>query len=89
MLLFIFSLYKTFYLVPNESNVNQFTDTDINIDTNIVIETGDNILIKDVLLEPQITMDLTGIKDSGTIEDKYGISDIDVINMFYKTINER
>jgi hypothetical protein len=89
MLLFIFSLYKTFYLVPTISNIDHFTDADINIDTNVLIETGDSIIVQDVSQELQISAEVINTTDSSSIEDKYGISDMDVINMFYKTINEK
>jgi hypothetical protein len=88
MLLFIFSLYKTFYLSPNISR-----DIDTNyqnkIDTSIVIETGNSKIIQDVSKKIEIQQNTNDIKLSNSIEDKYGISDTDVINMFYKTINDR
>jgi hypothetical protein len=71
------------------ANLDHFIDPDINIDTNIVIETGDSIIVQDVSQELQISADTINTIDSSSIEDKYGISDIDVINMFYKTINEK
>ncbi len=90
MLLFIFSLYKTFYLVPSSSyNFDEYADKKLNIDTDILIETGGSIIVQDVSQEIQISADVINASDSSSIEDKYGISDIDVINMFYKTINDK
>ena len=90
MLLFIFSLYKTFYLVPSTPyNFDNYTDKNLNIDTDILIESGGSIIMQDVSQEIQILADVINISDSSSIEDKYGISDVDVINMFYETINDK
>ncbi len=84
MLLFIFSLYKTFY--TNNDNIIIKTEPKITIqeqiNENIIIETG-NVLIKDVSNESNSKPNID------IIEDIKKINDYDIINTFYNEINNK
>lgn len=83
MLLFIFSLYKTFYtdsdtirrIEPNNKVQEQ-------INTDIIIDTG-NLLIKDVSKELDSKQDITTLKEIPEIND------YEIINTFYNEINNK
>ncbi len=85
MLLFIFSLYKTFYL--NTSHVNNLDAKNINEE--ILINTWDTVLIKDVSKEDVVVEDIQSNEWEDEIIAIVEHTEQNVINTFYEKINNK